>query len=216
MIGVRLAAVVALVSVASVGATRGATTKPSAACHIPHLTGLTFQAARLTAVHAGCRLRDKGARLERGDLQTVARQSPAAGRHGSLVTVWLNPVCNREADYGPEINEPAVEAGPTELVSGFYLVGGPPTRRFSSPQCRLPEPPPGPGTVEVVDASGTVVATKASVRGQFVEIPLQAGSYTIRGTFLNATVNGVHPTRMESLVIPAGHTVRQDFFLSIP
>jgi hypothetical protein len=216
MLGVSVVAAVGLACVASVGAVGSAGANSGAGCHVPSVRGLTFQAARLAATHAGCKLRVKGARVEQGYVQTVARQSPVAGRRGSVVTVWLSPLCIREADYAPEIKEPAVRAGPTELVSGFYLVGGPPSRRFSSPQCRLPEPPPGPGTVEVVDGSGTVVATKTSVRGQFVEIPLQAGSYTIRGIFLNATVNGVHPTRTESLVIPADHTVRQDFFLSIP
>ena len=70
--------------------------------------------------------------------------------------------------------------------------------------------------MEVIDASGAVLATQTSVAHHFVEIPLPAGSYTIRGTFLNATINGVHPTRSKSVVIPAGHTVRQDLFLSIP
>jgi hypothetical protein len=131
------------------------------------------------------------------------------------VTVWLNPLCYREAEYGPGISEPGVTAGPTKLVSGFYLVGGP-LRHFSTPHCKLPPPPSGAGTVEVVNANGAIVATKTSTRGLFVEIPLPAGSYTIRGTFLDATINGVHPIRTESVVIPPGHTVRQDFFLSIP
>jgi hypothetical protein len=157
----------------------------------------------------------KGAPLEQGRFQTVERQVPATGRRTSSVTVWLNPLCYREADYGPGISEPVVTAGPTKLVSGFYLVGGP-LRHFSTAHCKLPAPPPGAGTVEVVNASGAIVATKSSTRGRFVEIPLSAGSYTIRGTFLDATINGVHPKRSESVAIPAGHTVRQDFFLSIP
>jgi hypothetical protein len=60
------------------------------------------------------------------------------------------------------------------------------------------------------------VATQTSERRRFVEIPLPAGSYTIRGTFLDATINSVHPHDTESVVIPQGRTVRQDFFLSIP
>ena len=106
--------------------------------------------------------------------------------------------------------------GPTELVSGFYLVGGPDSRRFSTPGCRLPEPPPGSGTVEVLNASGALVAMQTSGYGHFVEIPLPPGTYTANGTFLGATVNGVHPKEAESVVIPPGRTVRQDFFLSIP
>jgi hypothetical protein len=101
--------------------------------------------------------------------------------------------------------------GPTELVSGFYLDGGP-LARFSAPDCKRPEPPPGAGVVEVITATGALVATQTSTTGRLVKIPLSAGSYTIRGTFLNATINGTHPTETQSLTIPTGHTVRQDFF----
>jgi hypothetical protein len=121
------------------------------------------------------------------------------------VTVWLNPFCKREAEYGPEIKEPVVTTGPTKLVTGFYLVGGFGTP-FSTPRCKLPEPPPDAGIVDVMNPSGMTVATQTSTPGHFVEIALPAGSYTI---------NGVHPIHTESVVIPAGHTVRQDFFLSI-
>ncbi len=67
-----------------------------------------------------------------------------------------------------------------------------------------------------MNASGAVVATQTSVSGHFVEIPLPAGSYTITGTFGDATINGAHPKHTQSLVIPPGHTVREDFFLSVP
>jgi hypothetical protein len=105
--------------------------------------------------------------------------------------------------------------GPTELISGFYLDGGP-LARFSSPGCRRPEPPPGAGTVEVIDsATGAVVAAQTSTPGRFVEIQLPAGSYTIVGTFADAIVNGQHPTQSRSVEIPAGHSVREDFTFSI-
>ena len=185
-------------------------------CHVPSLTGLTLSVARKRAQHAHCRLRVKGAALERAGVQTVERQSPARGRRSASVTVWLNPACRREAEYAPELKEPLVTPGPTELVSGFFLVGGPDDRQFSDRGCKLPAPPPGAGTVEVTNASGEVVATQASTSGHFVEIPLPAGSYTITGTFLGATINEVHPKESEAVVIPPGHTVRQDFFLSIP
>jgi hypothetical protein len=105
--------------------------------------------------------------------------------------------------------------GPTELVSGFYLTGGP-LRRFSDPGCKRPAPPPGAGMVEVMNpTTGALVATQTSEHGDFVKIPLPAGSYTIRGTFLGATINGVHPHETESVVIPPDRMVRQDFFLSV-
>jgi hypothetical protein len=108
-----------------------------------------------------------------------------------------------------------VTVGPTELVSGFYLDGGPPVR-FSVPHCRRPVPSPGPGTVEVMDTSGALIATVTSTRGHFAEVPLAPGSYTARGTFLEATINGAHATETASVVIEADRTVRQDFVLSIP
>jgi hypothetical protein len=127
--------------------------------------------------------------------------------------VWLNPFCFGSSAHGPGINEPTVTIGPTELVSGFYLNGGPPAV-FSAPRCKRPEQPPVAGIVEVTNASGVIVATKWSTEGHFVEIALAAGSYTIRGTFLH--VGFPNPSRTESVVIPAGHTVRRDFFLDIP
>jgi len=184
-------------------------------CHVPRLTGLTLSAARERAAHARCRLRVKGAARQEAEIQTVERQSPRRGGHSSSVTVWLNPICHREAAYGPELKEPLVTPGPTELVSGFFVVGGP-LRRFSTPGCKRPAPRPGAGTVEVTNAGGEVVATQTSTSGRFVVIPLPAGSYTITGTFLGATSNGSHPKESESIVIPPGHSVRQDFFLNVP
>lgn len=207
--------VMVMLCTASAGAAASPATEAHGACHVPRLTGLTLAVARRRAAHAGCSLRVKGARVEQALVQTVERQSPAAGRRSSTVTVQVNPFCRGEAEYPPEIHEPMVSTGPTELISGFYLIGGP-LARFSDPHCKRPEPPPGAGTVEVIGPSGAVVATQTSTQGRFVEIPLPAGSYTIRGTFLGATINNVHPARTVPVVIPAGHTVRQDLFLNIP
>ncbi len=210
--GVASFIVVSALCVASVNAA-GRPAVASKVCHAPQLRGLTLDVARLKAAKAGCKLRLKGAVLKQPGVQTVDRQSPP-GRHSSTVTVWLNPFCRGSAAYGPGITEPTVTPGPTELVSGFYLVGGP-LARFSAPNCKRPERPPGAGVVEVINATGALVATQTSTTGRFVKIPLPAGSYTIRGTFLNATVNETHPTETEPLTIPTGHTVRQDFFLSV-
>jgi len=206
---------VSLLAVASAGAFARPAARASRTCDVPRLTGLTLTVARKRAAHAGCTLRVKGAALERATVQTVERQSPARGGRGSSVTVWLNPFCHGSALYGPELAEPALTSGPTELVSGFYEGGGP-LRLYSDPGCKRPVPPPGGGTVEVMNASGAVVATQTSTRGHFVEIPLPAGSYTITGTFAGTTINGVNPKQTQSVVIPPGDTVRQDFFLSVP
>jgi hypothetical protein len=212
---VRLLVVAVLACVASVGVLSSAAAGSGGGCHAPLLEGLTFKLARAIAGHAGCKIRIKGNPLAMARIQTVARQSPAAGGVAPAVTVWLNRVCRKGGDQGPEIHEPKITVGPTRLLSGFYIVGGPAPHYFSAPKCpRHPEPPPCAGTVEVINASGVVVSTQTSVARQFVEIPLPAGSYTIRGTFANATVNGVHPTVSQSVVVPAGHTVRQDFFFS--
>ncbi len=215
---VRLAGVASLIVVSALCvASVNAAGRPAIArkvCHAPQLRGLTLDVARLKAAKAGCKLRLKGAALKQPEVQTIDRQSPPAGRHSSTVTVWLNPFCRGSAAYGPGITEPRVTPGPTELVSGFYLVGGP-LARFSASNCRRPERPPGAGVVEVINATGALVATQTSTTGRLVKIPLPAGSYTIRGTFLNATVNGTHPVETKSLTIPTGRTVRQDFFLSV-
>jgi hypothetical protein len=215
LLGAALAGTLALVCAASAAAGHHRPSSARGVCHPPHLTGLTLEVAQRRAARSGCSLRLEGAKLRRADIQTIGRQSPRAGRRSWKVTVWLNPFCRGSSAFGPGIAEPAVTPGPTELLSGFYLAGGP-LATFSYPHCMRPPPPPGPGMVEVLGADGTVVATRSSTAGHLVEIPLPAGSYTIKGTFLDATVNGAHPTETESVVLPAGHTVRQDFVLNIP
>ena len=106
--------------------------------------------------------------------------------------------------------------GPTELVSGFYLTGGVPVA-FSDPGCRRREPSPVAGVVEVFNATtGALLTTQTSTGGHFVEIPLPPGSYKLVGTFVNSQNLPTPRTTISSLEIPPGHTVRQDFFLSIP
>lgn len=185
-------------------------------CAVPRLTHLTLEQARRRAARAGCALTVKGAPVKQAAVQTVRRQFPVAGRRASRATIWLNPLCFGEADHGPAISEPRVTPGPTELISGFYLDGGP-LQLFSSPGCHRPEQPPGGGTVEVIaPATGALVAKQSSGPGMFVEIPLPPGSYKLIGTFGNATINGQHPTKSLSVEIPPGRTVRQDFVLPIP
>jgi hypothetical protein len=213
--GVASLIVVTALCVASVNAAAGRPAIASKACHAPQLHGLTFEVALQKATKAGCELRLKGAALERPEVQTIDRQSFPASRASSKVTVWLNPFCRGSAAYGPGIAEPTVTPGRTELVSGFYIVGGP-AARFSAPNCKRPAPPPGAGVVEVINATGALVATQRSTAGHLVKIRLPVGSYTVRGTFLNAIVDGDHPRKTQSLTVPVGHTVRQDFFLSVP
>jgi len=51
--------------------------------------------------------------------------------------------------------------------------------------------------------------------GRLVEIPLPAGTYELRATFLDALINGVHPIESSSVKIPPGDTVRLSFVLQI-
>jgi hypothetical protein len=172
---------------------------------------------RERAAKAGCKIRLEGTPVTIAATQTIRRQSPSGGRHGRVVSVWVNPVCDGEGAEGPDIEEPLVTSGPTELISGLYVVGGP-LATWSEPQCKARPGESGAGTITVREAvGGSVVATQSVVRGQLATIPLAPGSYTIQGTFGNATINGQpgesFPQKVE---IEAGKTVRQDAFLSVP
>jgi hypothetical protein len=184
-------------------------------CRVPRLTGLTLRRAGVRVERAGCQLHTAGASVERASVQTVSRQSPAAGRRAASVTVWLNPICFGAALYPPAITEPRLTAGPTELVSGFFLVGGP-LREFSSRHCSRPAPVSGAGRVVVTNASGIIVATQTSARGHLVKILLHPGTYTVSGTFKDASINGAHPKVTQQIVIRPGDTTRQDFLLNVP
>jgi len=185
------------------------------------LTGLTVEKAKQRSARAGCSLRLRGARLTRPIIQTVARTQS----NGSVVTAWLNPLCSTMGAPGPPSGEPKVTVGPTELVSGLYLVGGP--HRFVSVRdCSKIAGTPGAGTITVRDphklsaptnGAGALVATQIVPGGQLARIPLPPGTYTVQGTFGDAIQNGEHPvSRLVTVTIPARHTVRLDTVLSIP
>jgi len=208
-----LAVVIAGLIVAAID---GATNAPAReTCRVPRLTGLTLETARGAATRAGCRLHRTGAVLKLASVQTVGRQTPAPGHRAASVTVWTNPLCFGIAAYPPAFKEPRPTAGRTELVSGFFLVGGP-LVRFSTRHCSRPPSVPEAGTVVVTDASGIVVARQSSHQGDFVKVPLAPGTYKVSGTFNEASFNGVHPKKIQQVVIPSGEAVRQDFFLDVP
>jgi hypothetical protein len=184
-------------------------------CRAPALAGLTVALARKRAARAGCTVRLEGPKLEQASIQTVAGQSPAPSRRSSRLTLWLNPLCAGSAAYAPDIEEPTVKPGPTELLSGFYLDGGP-LVRFSSPHCRRPEPKSGGGTVEVIAGDGMLVAKASAPEGSLVAIALPPGTYSLRGTFPDASLNNLPPRPTEPITVKAGYTVRQDFFLDVP
>lgn len=186
-------------------------------CRVPRLTGLVLSVARERSAKAGCQIRLAGARVRAPGVQTIRRQNPREGRHGRVVTVWVNPVCTGSAAAGPGISEPLLTTGPTELISGLYIVGGP-LRLWSESRCTGRPGKPAAGIVTVRDpAGGSIVASQTVTLGHLATIPLAPGTYTIQGTFGNATINGQpgesFPTTVE---VQAGKTVRQDVFLNVP
>ena len=186
-------------------------------CRVPRLAGLVLSVARKRAAKAGCRIRLQGAHVTTPQVQTIRTQTPRAGRHGRVVTVWVSPLCSGMGAEGPDINEPRVTAGPTELVSGLYVVGGP-LALWSEPRCTPHPGEPGAGTITVRDpVNGAVVASQTVTRGHLATIPLAPGTYTIQGTFGSATINEQPGQSFPATVeIPPGKTVRQDVFLNVP
>lgn len=187
------------------------------ACRVPRVAEVVVAVARKRASKAGCRLRVLGASVERPTIQTIRRQSPGVGQHARVVTVWVNPLCSGSAAHGPPGGEPVVTPGPTELVSGLYLDGGP-HRFWSEPRCGARGGTPGAGTITVRNAaSAVVVATQSVTEGKLARIPLAPGMYAITGRFSNAIRNGQPiETRPRIVTISRGETVRQDVVESIP
>jgi hypothetical protein len=183
-------------------------------CRAPRLVGLTLARARVRAGLAGCRIHVVNGQIRAEEpMQLVARQNPAAGSKRRSINVWLVPLCAQSAAPGPPAREPIVTAGPTELISGVFLDGGPLVLR---PTCQPGTPLPG--TITIVNpATGATVASTTVATGKLATFPLAPGTYTIDGTLANATSGGaVMRTRPQTVTIPAGMTVRQDTAADIP
>jgi hypothetical protein len=235
--GSRAAVVVVIVGalVLAVTAAGGAAPQRSAAGYaesslrngcrdVPQLTGLTLVRARRVAARSDCRIRVAGApvlapsgrrvQISGGEGQRrIARQSPRPGARGRSIDVWLVTECAEMGAPGPPAGEPFVTVGPTELVSGLYIAGGP----FEIFPGRCRHGTPGAGTIAVIDpASGATLASATVAKGRLATIPLAPGTYTIDGTVAGATVNGVPMKSSLSVTIPAGRTVRQDIVASVP
>jgi hypothetical protein len=188
----------------------------TAACRVPRLTGLTVSGARKRAAEAGCRVRLLGAPVKRPEVQTIRGQT-AHPRPLQAIAVWVNPLCSGSAEAGPPHGEPFLAPGPTGLLSGLYLDGGP--HRFrSAPRCASIAGTPSPGTIAVSDPlSGAVVADKSVAEGRLASIALPPGTYVIVGTFANSFTNGQHIQSFpRTITIVAGKTVRQDVSVGIP
>jgi hypothetical protein len=121
--------------------------------------------------------------------------------------------CRRSAAPGPPHGEPFIRRGPTSLVSGLFLDGGP-LRRHSS--CRSGTP--SPGTIEVLDPTNAhLIVLQHVPTGKLANIRLAPGRYLVRGTFANATSNGkAIQTLPVGVLIRAYQIVRRDVVANIP
>jgi hypothetical protein len=105
-------------------------------------------------------------------------------------------------------NEPVYRSGPTELVSGLYIQGGP----LPPPPCK-PEPRgPYAGRIRVTNPhTGATVARQSVKDGHLAHIRLPAGRYEIIGHFSGGTTPPPVKVRVK-----AGKKVRQDVFEDVP
>jgi hypothetical protein len=212
-------ALATLAASAALPSTTGADTSPRS-CIVPNVVGVSLEMARHALAASGCRVRVREL-PSNGPLvapevpdgrQIVARQSPASASRARKVTVWLKPLCAQSAAPGPTERLPAVSKGPTELVSGLFLRGGP---LVLAPRCRTGRSSPGTIIVTAV-ASGRAI--RRTVRsGRFAIFPLKPGRYVLQGSFATASVNGKPfqpPPRQ--VTIEADRTTRLNVVAEIP
>ena len=203
--------IVAVMPLAISAATTVATASTASTCHAPRLTGLTVTVARRHARVAGCDVRLVGAKLQMPQIQTVRTQSVRPGKVTNLVTLTVNPLCSGAADDGPPAGEPIITSGPTELISGLFIEGGPFIDR-SAPNCKQVAEKSSPGTITVTNSAGTVIVNKMELTtGQLLYVKVPAGKYTLTGVL--SVNNKVGPITVE---VPADTTVRQDLTLDVP
>jgi hypothetical protein len=150
------------------------------------------------------------------DVSADFSMAPAAAHSQAAAAAPATHLCPVPAAPGPPRGEPFLRPGPTTLISGLYLVGGPLVRR-AAPRCSSIVGTPSGGTITVTDRRTGVTVARAIVRGgKLAKIGLRAGTYTITGTFAHAFSNGHHIRAIPRTVrIPAGRTVRQDLIANI-
>jgi len=191
----------------------GAASDPAdgaATCRAPSVVGLTVTAARARAASSGCQLRLVGATVKMPMIQTIGSQATPPGRTTRLLTAAVNPLCASSANPGPPPGEPLVTPGPTELVTGLFIEGGPLVLR-SARSCKALVGKSSAGTITVANSAGTDIADNAVAAGQLLEVALSPGTYTVSGVFANGMTVGPM-----SVTVPSGEVVRQDLVLPVP
>lgn len=106
-------------------------------------------------------------------------------------------------------HEPVYRTGPSELVSGLYVQGGP----VPPPPCKPKPRGPYGGRITVTRAStGAMVASRTVRNGHLAHIPLAPGRYKVSGKFASGGSTSYSPT----VKVRKGYTVRQDVFEDVP
>jgi len=181
---VPLAVPLVLGAVAS-GALPATTSAEQHDCVAPEVVGVDLAMARQALSASGCatqirqlpghgRFVTPSAPDER---QLVGKQRPDGGAHTQGVTLWLEPLCRQAAAPGPESRGPSSEKGPTELIAGLFLEGGP---LQTSPRCR--QASTAGGTLTIATTEGQLVASRTVRPGSFGVFPLRPGRYVVSGS----------------------------------
>ncbi|MFZ0388468.1 MAG: hypothetical protein WAL22_22595 [Solirubrobacteraceae bacterium] len=209
------ALVAVTVAAAGTAASADTTTLPQASgCVTPRLIGMTERAALRTASAAGCVVHLTGARLKRATVQTIAAQAPAPGARSAGVRLTLNPLCFGSALAGPPHDE-GMRPGPTELITGLYVVGGP-ALPYSTPRCRRKPGSPTTGMLEVRNAAnGVLIASRTLSHAHLVTVRLAPGRYRVGG-HVGGTVQHGPELFTAPFTIRAGFTTRRYVIEPVP
>ena len=152
--------------------------------------------------------------MDRGRLRwlvvgAVALGGGVAGTSGLSAARPAQPrSCPRPSVAVPP-NEPVYRSGPTEVVTGLYIQGGP----VPPPPCRPQPRGPYAGRVTVANArTGAVVARRTVASGHLAHIKLAPGRYRLSGRISGGAPTTTSPT----IRIRRGSRTRQDLFEDVP
>jgi hypothetical protein len=202
-----LALVLAVVAGGGLPATTGAQRSPSS-CIAPDVVGVQLAMARHALEASGCTVQARqlpahgqfvtpaGPEAQ----QLVAAQSPRPGSRTGQVTISLKPLCAQPAEPGPDVRGPISSRGPSELVAGLFLQGGPVR---TAAHCRHGTSVAGTLTVSAPD--GRLVAHRTVRAGRFAVFPLKPGRYTLLGS---VAVPGGPVPQPEQVTIARSRTTR--------
>lgn len=201
----------ALAASAAAPASTGADpARPS--CVAPDVVGVTYARARQVLLASGCSLATSQLPAGSGgelytppspdSRQLVGSQSPRAGAKADAVTVGLKPLCSQPAAPGPDSRGVSSIKGPTELVTGLFVAGGPLVLASS---CRHGKP--SAGAVKVTKIDGTPVSGRSVRAGRYAVFPLKPGRYLLSGSFGGSSNS---PTTPQAVTISARRTTHLD------